>query len=162
MAIQIESDLKDILLKIDNKLDNLQTDMTEVKISIVELKKDNQRLEEKIDNTDKKIDASAKNLEDKIDNIAKSLEDKIDNTDKKIDTTAKSLEDKIDNTDKKIDATAKNLEDKINAIDKNLTDNIQNLAKRVDNSEFINRGIFIGLIVTLLGGFAKFLGIIGN
>ncbi len=155
MAIQIESDLKDILLKMDNKLDNLQTDMNEVKISIVELKKDNQRLEDKIDNT-------AKNLEDKIDNIAKSLEDKIDNTDKKIDTTAKSLEDKIDNTDKKIDATAKNLEDKINAIDKNLTDNIQNLAKRVDNSEFINRGIFIGLIVTLLGGFAKFLGIIGN
>ena len=119
MAIQIESDLKDILLKIDNKLDNLQTDMTEVKISIVELKKDNQRLEEKIDNT-------AKNLEAKI------------------------------------DATSKNLEDKINAIDKNLTDNIQNLAKRVDNSEFINRGIFIGLIVTLLGVFAKFLGIIGN
>ncbi len=105
MAIQIESDLKEILLKMDNKLDNLQTDITEMKISIAEIKKDNQRLEDKIDNTDKKIEA-----------------------------TAKSLEDKIDNTDKKIDATAKSLENKIDAIDKNLTDNIQNLAKRVDNS----------------------------
>lgn len=126
MAIQVESDLKDILLKIDNKLDHLQTDMTEVKISIAELKKDNQRLEEKIDST------------------AKSLEDKIENTNKKIDTTAKSLEDKID------------------ATNKNLTDNLQNLGKRVDNSEFINRGIFVGLILTILGGFAKFLGLIGN
>ncbi len=144
MAIQVESDLKDILLKIDNKLDHLQTDMTEVKISIAELKKDNQRLEDKIDNT------------------AKTLEDKIDATDKKIDSTAKSLEDKIENTNKKIDSTAKSLEDKIDAINKNLTDNIQNLGKRVDNSEFINRGIFVGLILTILGGFAKFLGIIGN
>ena len=126
MAIQVESDLKDILLKLDNKLDHLQSDMTEVKISVAELKKDNQRLEEKIDST------------------AKSLEDKIENTNNKIDTTAKSLEDKID------------------ATNKNLSDNIQNLGKRVDNSEFINRGIFVGLILTILGGFAKFLGIIGN
>ncbi|MGK7893677.1 MAG: coiled-coil domain-containing protein, partial [Xenococcus sp. (in: cyanobacteria)] len=108
------------------------------------LKKDNQRLEEKIDNT------------------AKSLEDKIENNNKKIDSVAKNLEDKIENTDKKIDTTAKSLENKIDATNKNLTDNFQNLGKRVDNSEFINRGIFIGLILTVLGGFAKFIGLIGN
>ena len=137
MAIQIESDLKDILLKIDQKLDHLQTDLTDVKISIAEIKKDNQRLEEKIDNTSKRLE-------------------------EKIDTTSQRLEEKIDNTDKKIDTTAKSLENKIDATNKNLTDNLQNLGKRVDNSEFINRGIFIGLILTVLGGFAKFIGLIGN
>ncbi len=144
MAIQVESDLKDILIKFDQKLDklaetfeqkldHLQSDMNEVKISIAELKKDNQRLEDKIEATDKKIDA-----------------------------TAKSLEDKIENTDKKIDSTAKGLEDKIDALNKNLSDNVQNLSKRVDNSDFINRGIFISLVITILGGFASFLGLIGK
>ena len=137
MAIQIESELKDILLKIDQKLAHLQTDLTDVKISITEIKKDNQRLEEKIDNTSKRLE-------------------------EKIDTTSQRLEEKIDNTDKKIDTTAKSLENKIDATNKNLTDNFQNLGKRVDNSEFINRSIFIGLILTVLGGFAKFIGLIGN
>ncbi len=126
MAIQVESDLKDILLKLDNKLDHLQSDMTEVKISVAELKKDNQRLEEKIN------------------------------------STAKSLEDKIEATDKKIDTTSKGLEDKIDALNKNLSDNVQNLSKRVDNSDFINRGIFVSLVITILGGFASFLGLIGK
>ena len=47
MTIQIESDLKEILLKFDQKLDRLQIDMNDVKISMAEIKKDNQRLEEK-------------------------------------------------------------------------------------------------------------------
>ena len=119
MTIQIESDLREILIKFDQKLDRLQIDMNEVKISIVEIKKDNQRLEEK-------IDSHYQRLEEKIENSSLRLEEKIDST------------------------------------SKNLTDNLQNLGKRVDNSEFINRGIFVGLILTILGGFAKFLGLIGN
>ncbi|NJL51260.1 MAG: hypothetical protein HC930_01815 [Hydrococcus sp. SU_1_0] len=33
MSINIETDLKEILTKIDNRLDNLQKDMTDVKVS---------------------------------------------------------------------------------------------------------------------------------
>ena len=128
MTIQVESDLKDILLKFDQKLDRLQTDMNDVKISVAELKKDNQRLEEKIDNNYQSLNT-------------------------KIDSTAQRLEEKIDSTSQRLEA-------KIDSSSKNLTDNLQNLGKRVDNAEFINRGIFVGLILTILGGFAKFLGLI--
>jgi uncharacterized coiled-coil protein SlyX len=86
MSINIETDLKEILTKIDNRLDNLQKDMTDVKVSVAEQKKDIQRLEEKIDG----------------------------------------------------------------------------LGKRLDNVEFINRGVFVGLLVVILGGAAKLFGFAGN
>lgn len=37
MTIQIETDLKDILVKIDSKLDNLQKDVTDLKIGQTKL-----------------------------------------------------------------------------------------------------------------------------
>ncbi|GAC1486018.1 MAG: hypothetical protein NVS2B14_22210 [Chamaesiphon sp.] len=39
---------------------------------------------------------------------------------------------------------------------------VDELGKRLDNQEFLSRGVLIGLIVALLGGFAKLLGIVGN
>jgi hypothetical protein len=36
------------------------------------------------------------------------------------------------------------------------------LSKRVDNVDFINRGVFVALIIAILGGFAKIFGFIGN
>jgi chromosome segregation ATPase len=78
MSVNIESDLKEILTKIDNRLDNLQKDMTDVKVSVAEQKKDIQRLEEKIDSTykrlEEKIDSTSERLEDKIDGLGKRLD----------------------------------------------------------------------------------------
>jgi chromosome segregation ATPase len=46
--IQIESDLKEILNKLDGKLDNLQKDLTELKIGQAEVKGDIKRLDSSI------------------------------------------------------------------------------------------------------------------
>lgn len=86
MSVTIESDLKDILNKIDAKLDILSRDVAEIRQKdLVELKVGQARLEEKVDG----------------------------------------------------------------------------LSKRMDNQEFISRGVLIGLIVAILGGFAKLFGIVG-
>ena len=43
-----------------------------------------------------------------------------------------------------------------------LEEKVDGLSKRLENQEFISRGIIIALIVTILGGFAKLFGLIGN
>jgi hypothetical protein len=39
---------------------------------------------------------------------------------------------------------------------------LDGLDKRMENQEFLSRGVLIGLIVAILGGFAKLFGLIGN
>lgn len=41
---------------------------------------------------------------------------------------------------------------------KALDTNVEQLDKRVANQEFLNRGVFIGLLVALLGGVVNFFG----
>lgn len=39
---------------------------------------------------------------------------------------------------------------------------VEQLDKRISNSELTNRGVLIGLVVVILGGAAKFFGLVGN
>ncbi|GAC1459572.1 MAG: hypothetical protein NVS2B14_08370 [Chamaesiphon sp.] len=71
MSLTIESDLKEILTKIDRKLDTLSRDVTDLKIGVA-------RLEEKVDGGEKR-------LEEKIDGIEKRLESKLDGLSKRLD-----------------------------------------------------------------------------
>ena len=43
-----------------------------------------------------------------------------------------------------------------------LEEKVDGLSNRLENQEFISRGVLIALIVTILGGFAKLFGLIGN
>ena len=43
-----------------------------------------------------------------------------------------------------------------------LEEKVDGLGKRLENQEFVSRGVLIALIVTILGGFAKLFGLIGN
>jgi predicted nucleic acid-binding Zn-ribbon protein len=45
---------------------------------------------------------------------------------------------------------------------KALDTKVEQLDKRVGNQEFTNRGVLIGLLVVILGGAAKFFGLVGN
>ena len=45
---------------------------------------------------------------------------------------------------------------------KALDTKVEQLDKRVGNQEFTSRGVLVGLIVVILGGAAKFFGIMGN
>ena len=42
-----------------------------------------------------------------------------------------------------------------------LEEKVDGLSKRMDNQEFLSRGVLIGLIVAILGGFAKLFGFVG-
>ncbi len=95
--IQIESDLKEILTRIDNKLDKLNEDVTELKIGQA------------------KIEGDITTIDERLSGQIKSLDTKVEQLD-----------------------------------------------KRVGNQEFTNRGFLIGLIVVILGGAAKFFGLVGN
>ncbi len=43
-----------------------------------------------------------------------------------------------------------------------LEEKMDGLAKRLDNQEFINRGVLVGLILAFLAGLAKLFGLVGN
>ena len=61
------------------------------------------------------------------------------------------LEGKIESLDEKLSGQIKTLDTKVDQLD-----------KRISNVEFANRGIFIGLVVVIFGGAAKFFGFMGN
>ncbi|MBF2019661.1 MAG: DUF1640 domain-containing protein [Hydrococcus sp. C42_A2020_068] len=130
MSVTIEQDLKDYLVRFENKLDKLGED-----------------LNQKIDKLDSKTDGVAKELNSKIDDVAKEVNSKIDDV-------AKEVNSKIDNVAKEVTdlkVSVARLEEKTDG-----------LSKRLETTEFVNRGIFVSLIIAILGGFAKLFGLIGN
>jgi hypothetical protein len=81
--------------------------------------------------------------------------------------------DKIDETvtDLKVNQVRmeERLSGQINLLDERLSgqinlldEKVSGLGKRIDNQEFTNRGILIGLIVVVLGGAAKVFGFLPN
>ena len=61
------------------------------------------------------------------------------------------LENKID----KIGEDVSDLKVKVEV----LAEKVEGITKRLDTQEFINRGVIIGLILAILGGFAKVFGL---
>lgn len=86
-------------------------------------------------------------IEAKIDGVAKDV------TDIKIDlaTTKAELKGEINTLRTELKGEIKSLDEKVDG-----------LSKRVDSVDFINRGVFVALIIAILGGFAKIFGFIGN
>lgn len=66
--------------------------------------------------------------------------------------------DKIDDRLGKLEVGQAEIRGDIKALDTK----VEQLDKRVGNQEFTNRGVLIGLIVVILGGAAKFFGMVGN
>ncbi|MEN9565224.1 MAG: hypothetical protein RLZZ69_420 [Cyanobacteriota bacterium] len=64
--IQIESDLKDILNKFDQKLDRLSIDLTDLKVGQA-------KLEGKIEAVDEKLSGQIKTLDTKVDQLDKRI-----------------------------------------------------------------------------------------
>jgi hypothetical protein len=108
MSVTIESDLKEILVNFDKKLDK---------------------------------------LEQKLDNVAKDVND---------------LKVAVARTEVELKGDIKALDEKLSGGIKALGEKTDGLSKRLDSTEFINRGIFVGLILAILGGFAKLFGLVGN
>jgi prefoldin subunit 5 len=82
------------------------------------------------------------------------FEQKIDKLDEKFEQKLDKLEQKIDKLDEKVD--------KLSIEMATVKTKLDGLDKRMENQEFLSRGVLIGLIVAILGGFAKLFGLIGN
>jgi predicted nuclease with TOPRIM domain len=105
-----------------------------------ELSKALEQINQKLD----KIDAK---FETKLDKIDTKFETKLDKIDVKFETRL----DKIDERLNKLEIGQTRIEEKMDG-----------LSKRVDSVDFINCGVFVALIIAILGGFAKIFGFIGN
>nr|WP_232826398.1 DUF4164 family protein [Cyanothece sp. BG0011] len=93
-----------------------------------------------------------------IEEVLKRIENKLDKIDEKFET-------KLDKLDEKFEAKFDKLDERLTTIEVGqgrLEEKVDSLAKRLDNQEFINRGVLVGLIIALLGGLAKMFGFIGN
>lgn len=97
--MNIEFDLKEILVRIEGKVDKLSEDVNLIKVELA--------------------------------------------------TTRAELKGEITATKVELSGEIKTLEAKVDG-----------LGKRVDTQEFINRGVIIGLLLAILGGFAKIFGFV--
>jgi chromosome segregation ATPase len=112
LPIQVSTELSKALEQINQKLDNLQKDVTDIKLDLA--------------------------------------------------TTKVELKGDIKSIDERLSGQIKTLDERLSGQIKTLDEKVTGLSKRVDSVDFINRGVFVALIVAILGGFAKIFGFIGN
>lgn len=77
-------------------------------------------------------------------------------------TRIESKIDKIDERLTKVEIGQSEIRGDIKVLDERLTTEIKGLTTRVAYQEFTNRGIFIALVVAILGGAAKLFGFFPN
>ncbi|MDJ0581716.1 DUF4164 family protein [Crocosphaera sp.] len=104
--------------------------------------------------------------------VTYDLEDILKKIDEKLDKMEESSHRRFEKLESKLDGIQKDVDHKLDTLQKDVTDlkvgqakleeKVDGLGKRLDYQEFINRGVIIGLIVTVLGSLAKMLGFIGN
>jgi predicted nuclease with TOPRIM domain len=83
MAITIESDLKEYLVKFEQKLDNLQKDVGDVKVAIARLEGE---LKSGMKSLEGCLKGESKSLEGELKRDIKALDAKIDGISKRLDT----------------------------------------------------------------------------
>jgi hypothetical protein len=76
-------------------------------------------------------------------------------------TVTYSLEEILSRIERKIDKIDERLTH-LEIGQAKLTEKVDGLAKRLENQEFISRGVLIALIIAILGGFAKLFGVVGS
>ena len=82
-----------------------------------------------------------------------------------IETKLEDVLTKIDNRLERIENELINLkvsQTEIRGDIKTLDEKVTGLGKRLENQEFVNRGILMALVIALIAGTAKFLGLIPN
>jgi outer membrane murein-binding lipoprotein Lpp len=144
MATTVEFELKELLEKLDSKIDRMGSEIG-AKID---------KLDAKIDRVSSEVDAKIDRLDAKIDRVSDELTARIDRV-------SDELTAKIDKVDSKVDIMGADI-NKLDTTLKVLDTQVASAVKRIDSNEFANRAIFIGLVVAILGGLARLLGFIGK
>ncbi len=106
------------------------------------------------------------NIEQDLANILSKLDSKLEKLDEKLEQKLDKLDEKLEHRFDKIDQRFDKIEERLNKLEvgqanikgdlKALDTKTDQLEKRVGNQEFAIRGVLIGLVVVILGGFAMF------
>jgi DNA anti-recombination protein RmuC len=107
---------------------------------------------------EQKFDRRLDEVEQKFDKRLDEMEQKFD---KRIDGVEQKFDKRLDEIDKKLDILQNDGVD-LKVGQAKIEEKVEGLAKRIDNQEFVSRGILVGLIIAILGGTAKLFGFIGN
>jgi archaellum component FlaC len=97
--------------------------------------------------------------------VTYSLEAVLTRIEGKIDSLQRDVNQKFDKIDErltKVEIGQSEIRGDIKSLDERLTTEIKGLTTRVAYQEFTNRGIFIALVVAILGGAAKLFGFFPN
>lgn len=121
--LRVSYSLEEVLARIEERLIDLQKDVTDIKIGQARLE------------TELKGDIKA--LDERLSGQIKSVDER--------------LSGQITNVDEKLSG-------KINTLDAK----VEGFGKRLENQEFVDRGILVALVVAILGSAAKLLGWVGN
>mgnify|MGYP002654345960 CR=1 FL=1 len=130
MTTTIETDLKEILGKLDNHLERIDNRLSNLELNQIEIKGEIKILDEKLSG---QINA----LDEKLSGQINALDEK--------------LSGQINALDEKLSGEISTLDEKVIGIN-----------KRLDNQEFINRGILVGIILALFAGVVKLFGFFPN
>jgi predicted nuclease with TOPRIM domain len=78
MSLIVETDLKEILTRIDQKLDSVQKDVTDLKLGIAELKGEikivDERLSGQIKNVDERLSGQISTLDTKVEGLSTRIQ----------------------------------------------------------------------------------------
>lgn len=120
-----------------------------------------QDLKEVLGQINQKLDK----LDTKIDGVAKDVADvklELTATKGELINAKTELKGQIKAVDERLSGQIKAVDERLSGQIKALDEKVSGLSKRVDSVDFINRGVFVALIIAILGGFAKIFGIVGN
>ena len=108
------------------------------------------------------IDYDLKEIFTRLEGRFDKLDIKIDRLDGKIDKVAEDLSDfkiKVAEDFGGLRTDLTRVENSLKGEIEVLAEKVDGITKRIDTQEFINRGVIIGLILAVLGGFAKVFGL---
>ncbi len=97
MSIQIESDLKEIFAKFDQKLDKLDGKLDKLTDDVTELKVGQARLEGKINAVDEKLSGQIKSVDEKLSGQIKSVDERLSGKIDALEATVSGLDKRVSN-----------------------------------------------------------------
>lgn len=97
MTIQIESDLKEIFTKFDQKLDKLDGKLDKLTEDVTELKVGQARLEGKINAVDERLSGQIKSIDEKLSGQIKSVDERLSGKIDALGATVSGLDKRVSN-----------------------------------------------------------------
>ncbi len=136
--ITIETNLGEALAQINQKLGDVQKELTDFRI---ETKVAVEKLTGEITTLDKKLTGQITTLDERLTGQITTLDERLTG---EIKTSDERLTGQITTLDERLTGAIKTLDAKVDGI-----------GKRLDNQEFINRSVVVGLILAITAGIIK-------